>query len=368
MPLHRLQINGLRNLKTVNLQLSPCINLFSGDNGAGKTSVLEAIHILSLGRSFRSHKHKSLIEYGGEKFTLFSRYEANASNVVNLGLERSRQGDLLIRCDGRPLNSVAEMASLLPVQVINSESFLLLEGSPQVRRQFMDWLVFHVEHQFYGVWKRLQLCLKHRNSLLRCDRIDPLQLAVWDAELIPLTEQIHRMRQDTYMKFMQVFPKLVEEFIAIDGLSLVYKPGWDEKLTFTEALAASSERDRRMGATSIGSHRAELKMLIHGLDAADVLSRGQQKLLVCALKIAQGLVFQNHTKRECIYLVDDLPAELDENYRSLLARWLLSMQTQVFVTGVEADVLQSTWSHLATPDVKMFHVEHGDIREIVETL
>jgi DNA replication and repair protein RecF len=362
MPLQKLQINGLRNLKAVDLQLSSHINLFSGANGAGKTSILEAIHILSLGRSFRSHKHKSLIEYGSESFTLFSRFDKSSTESFNLGLLRNRQGDLSMRCDGRNIQSVAEMASLLPVQIINAEAFLLLEGSPQVRRQFMDWLVFHVEHGFYPTWKRLQLCLKQRNSLLRCDRIDPLQLAVWDAELIPLTEKIHEMRHTTFARFMEIFPQLVKEFVAIEGLSLVYKPGWDEKLSFADALTAAHERDKRTGVTSIGSHRAELKLLIHGLDAADVLSRGQQKLLVCALKIAQGLLYQKLLGRECIYLVDDLPAELDEQYRGLLARWLLEMRTQVFVTGVEADILRSTWQAADASEIKMFHVEHGEVR------
>lgn len=363
MSLIKLQINQLRNLTAVDLQLSPSINLFYGANGSGKTSILEAIHILSLGRSFRSHKHKSLIQFEREDFTLFCSLNVLGASA-HLGMSRTRTGELQRRCDGRNVQSTAETAQLLPMQILNADSFLLLEGSPQVRRQFMDWLVFHVEHEFYGVWKRLQACLKQRNSLLRCDRIDPLQLSVWDAELAPLTEQIHRLRLRAFEKFLPVFNDLVKNFVAIDGLQLVYKAGWDTNHPYAEVLLNTRERDLRMGSTQVGSHRAELKLQIHGQDAADLLSRGQQKLLVCALKIAQGLVFQQVCERPCIYLVDDLPAELDTDYRHLLASWLLKMNTQVFVTGVEASTLADTWTSVMAPEIKMFHVEHGSVKPV----
>jgi DNA replication and repair protein RecF len=365
MSLKKLQVNHLRNLTQVDLQLSPHINLFYGINGSGKTSILEAINILSLGRSFRSHKHKTLINYGQSAFTVFGRLIDKNQTDVSLGITRDNQGELTLRADGRNLQSVAEMANLLPVQVINSDSFLLLVGSPQVRRQFMDWLVFHVEHDFFPCWRRLQLCLKQRNSLLRCDRIDPLQLAVWDSELILLTEKIDEYRQAALALFLPTFNALVNEFVAIEGLSLNYRRGWDSKQSYSQVLEANRERDCRVGLTHAGSHRAELKLLIHGQDAADILSRGQQKLLVCAMKIAQGLVFHAHTASRCLYLVDDLPAELDSQSRELLAHWLQKMNTQVFVTGVEAESLLSTWQKHPDLEIKMFHVEHGCVNTVL---
>jgi len=100
---------------------------------------------------------------------------------------------------------------------------------------------------------------------------------------------------------------------------------------------------------------------VDGQNAAEILSRGQQKLLVCALKIAQGYVFSRLTGRKTIYLVDDLPAELDEKHRNLLAHWLETMNTQVFITGVEREILLSTWQNKPHIETKMFHVEQGKV-------
>jgi DNA replication and repair protein RecF len=220
-----------------------------------------------------------------------------------------------------------------------------------------------VEPNFYPAWKALQRCLKHRNSLLRRDRIDPFELASWDKELVELTNRIHEFRRSCIEKFRDCFAGLITEFINIEGVGIRYFQGWDRETPYSEVLHLGFERDRRLGFTQAGSHRADLKITVKGLEASDVLSRGQQKLLVCALKIAQGYVFSQMTGRRCLYLVDDLPAELDEAHRCLLVRWLNAMETQVFVTGVEATSLLSSWRENGQLNLKMFHVEQGCVTE-----
>ncbi len=360
MSLARLRVHHLRNLEAVDIEPSPRVNLIYGHNGSGKTSLLEAINVLALGRSFRSSKHKPLIHHQQAAFTIFGKAIAGESEIP-IGIQRNLQGEVLLKAAGANVSSIAELAMYLPVQVINSDTFLLLEGGPKVRRQFIDWLVFHVEHQFYPLWKSLQRCLKHRNSLLRRDRIDPFELSTWDQELVQLTEQIHLFREQSMAKFAPVFEQLLSEFVALDGLKLSYLRGWDKDTSYAQVLKEGFERDKRLGITQAGSHRAELKITLAGKDAAEILSRGQQKLLVCALKIAQGLVFSQATGRKCVYLVDDLPAELDDQHRQRLTNWLYRMNTQVFITGVERDSLLASW--LDKPDItpKMFHVEHGKV-------
>jgi DNA replication and repair protein RecF len=223
--------------------------------------------------------------------------------------------------------------------------------------------VFHVEPNFFPVWKDLQRCLKHRNSLLRHDRIDLFQLSTWDKELVILTEKIHQYRLACFDKFIASFYQLLNEFISLEGIAISYVCGWDQKKSYAESLADNYERDRRQGFTHTGSHRADLKITVNGQEAAQILSRGQQKLLVCALKIAQGYIFSQLTGRKTIYLVDDLPSELDEKHRDLLAHWLNTMNTQVFITGVEGDTLASTWRKLPEVKCKMFHVEQGIVTE-----
>ncbi len=364
MTLKRLLIQNLRNLEGVDIAPSLQVNLIYGENGSGKTSILEAINLLALGRSFRSHKHKPLINHQQQSFTVFGRVHTDDGSEVPIGISRHLDGDASFKANGVLVPSAADLAAYLPVQVINSDTFLLLEGSPKVRRQFIDWLVFHVEPNFFPAWKAIQRCLKHRNSLLRRDRIGPFELTTWDKELVGLTDIIHDFRTQCMAQFQETFAELLKEFISIDGIALGYYRGWDKDKTYADELSASFERDKRQGFTHLGSHRADLKITVNGLDAAEVLSRGQQKLLVCALKIAQGYVFTRITGRKSIYLVDDLPAELDEKHRALLVHWLDTMGTQVFITGVEPETLASSWRDKTKITPKMFHVEQGRVTEV----
>jgi len=363
MTLKRLLIQNLRNLNSVDIQPSDRVNLIYGENGSGKTSVLEAINVLALGRSFRSHKHKPLISNGQNAFTVFGKVLADDGADVPIGINRQMDGTASFKANGTLVSSAAVLASYLPVQVINSDTFLLLEGSPKVRRQFIDWLVFHVEHKFFQVWKDCQRSLKHRNSLLRRDRIDPFELSTWDQELVLHTEQLHQYRAACFELFKTTFYELLQEFINVDGIAIGYYRGWDKDKTYAEVLNGSFERDHQQGYTHMGSHRADLRITVNGQNAAEILSRGQQKLLVCALKIAQGYVFSRMTGRKTLYLIDDLPAELDEKHRELLTRWLSVMATQVFITGVERQTLLLSWAHQPEMAIKMFHVEHGCVTE-----
>lgn len=362
MSLKRLAVQQFRNLVDVDFVPSDGVNLFFGENGSGKTSVLEAIAVLGLGRSFRSHKHKPLIRHQHSSFTVFGRLHTEGADVP-LGVSRSLIGEASFKANGVLVTSAAALAAYLPLQVINSDTFLLLDGTPNTRRQFIDWLVFHVEPTFFQVWKDVQRCLKHRNSLLRRDRIDRFELSIWDQELVLLTERIHALRDACMRRFFESFFPLLEEILVVEGLKLTYHRGWDGDTSYADALAASYDRDIRQGFTHVGSHRADLRITLNGQGAAEILSRGQQKLLVCALKIAQGYVFSTITGRKCIYLVDDLPAELDEGHRALLVSWLTKMETQVFVTGVEKEPLVDSWKNSSSMDMKLFHVEHGKVSQ-----
>jgi DNA replication and repair protein RecF len=370
MTLKRLLIQDLRNLGAVDIYPSSRINLLYGENGSGKTSVLEAINVLAVGRSFRGHKHRALINKEKNAFVLFGRVATDEGLDLPIGISRHLDGSASFKVKGNSVSSVADLANYLPVQVINSDAFSLLDGAPSVRRQFMDWLVFHVEPSFFQLWKDCQHCLKHRNSLLRRDRMaglktpNRLELASWDQELASLTEQIHQLRHKWINEFKGFFDSLIAEFVAVDGIGIDYFAGWDIQKPYSETLEAVLGRDFQAGYTQAGSNRADLKIRVHSNDAAEILSRGQQKLLVCALKIAQGLVVSHVTGRKTIYLVDDLPAELDELHRNLLAKWLGAMGTQVFITGVDQASLVATWRSMPEIETKLFHVEQGKVQEI----
>ena len=152
MSLRRIMVTAVRNLHPVTLSPSPRINILYGANGSGKTSVLEAVHLLGLARSFRSTRLNPVIQYEQPACTVFGEVELTSGGTSNLGVSRERQGEFTIRIDGQNAKSAAQLAELLPLQLINPDSFRLLEGAPKIRRQFLDWGVFHVEPRFLPAW------------------------------------------------------------------------------------------------------------------------------------------------------------------------------------------------------------------------
>ncbi|GAB1255501.1 DNA replication/repair protein RecF [Aurantivibrio plasticivorans] len=365
MAVHSLQIQNLRNLKGINLSLHPRLNLFYGKNGSGKTSLLESVNVLALGRSFRSYRPKPLINYDSELLTVFGEI-STSGEPHKVGVQKSVKGESVIRVDGSNLSSASALAEYLPVLAIDAHSFEFIEGSAKRRRQLLDWLAFHVEPLFLPAWKALQHCLKQRNSLLRRGRISGSELQPWDLQLASLAEQIHVIRERTF----NTFHEAVSDIPAIlDGVDIEfnYRPGWKVEQGFREVLAESLEQDLQRGYTYYGPHRADIRITANKYPAADVLSRGQQKVLTCRLIVAQGAVFNQLTQRRCVFLIDDLPAELDEVHQALLAKWLMALDVQILITGVDKKPLLTMWTgdkedHQGNSlDAQVFHVEHGQI-------
>lgn len=361
MTIRQLSATGVRNLAPVALTPSPRINLIHGRNGSGKTSFLEAIHFLALARSFRSTRIQPMIRQDQEQALVFARVTSRNGEELAIGVSRNRQAEIQIRINGENIRSMAELARHLPLQLINPESFRLLEGAPKIRRQFLDWGVFHVEHLFMHGWQRLQHSLKQRNSLLRHAIIDDQSLQAWNLEFCSASEQIDLLRQDYIRRLKPAFTHTLAELVEIPGLSLSYYRGWDKDKPLQQVLAGSIQRDRQLGYTQAGPQRADLRLRIGQHNALDLLSRGQQKLVVCALKIAQGHLLAESMGQQCIYLVDDLGAELDPQHRKALCHLLDQLDCQVFITGTDPDSLNHDWRK-ETP-VSMFHVEHGHIKE-----
>ena len=360
MALGRLDITAVRNLASVSVDSLETINVFHGKNGSGKTSVLESVFLLGMTRSFRGGQIKTLIAQGEEQCTVYGEVQRDQGTAIGLGVSRDRDGGLQAKIGGEPVSAASELAEQLPLQVINAESFNLLTGSPSDRRQFLDWGVFHVEHGFYRSWQRFQRALKQRNALLRHGRIDTSDLAAWDRDLCKYGGRVDEYRSRYFQSLEPVFQNLVKRLSPdLDGLELRYRRGWDKSLTLEESLAGALQSDLQQGFTHSGPQRADIKVSIGGLGAGDVLSRGQQKLVVCALKLAQGQLLTETRRFACIYLVDDLPSELDRDHTRLVAEVLGELQTQVFITCVDDNELTDVWS--GKGQLAMFHVEHGAV-------
>lgn len=356
MTLARLALRGLRNLADLDFELSPRINLICGANGSGKTSLLEGVHLLSLARSFRTQQPRHYIAQGQRQLQLYGKVVAQ-NRDISLGLERSLDLGLRVRVDGRDLRGAAELARLLPLQIINADTFQLLSGRPEVRRQFMDWGSFHARPGFLGLWQGVRRCLRQRNSLLKHGRMDASVRAAWDLELVRQAEALDQARAAYVEALKPRFAAFLAELAPLDDLSLDYHRGWDVRRCLDELLEEGLARDCEQGFTLAGPQRADLRLRFKGAPAVERLSRGQQKLVVSALKLAQGDLMQAQTGRRCLYLVDDLPAELDAAHRQRLCGLLETLNTQVLVTSTQAGSFEGCW--LPDTGVSHFYLEAG---------
>lgn len=365
--LQSLNIQGLRNISSAEFPQLSRFNVFYGANGAGKTTILEAIHLLGLGRSFRGAKHKPLINYDKDEFVVYGELssataiDTDLRSAVAMGIRRHRDGSGEIKVRAQRARSAAELAALLPLQVVNAETFQLVLGAPVLRRQFLDWGVFHVEHRFLEQWRRLQRCLKQRNSLLRRGKISTLELQPWDEELSQLAVSVTAYRNAYFKAWL---PELLAKMERLwpEGKDLVFTfhPGWDDKkYEFGELLQHQLPRDKEQGYTAYGPHRADMKIRLNGLPVADVLSRGQLKLLSASMRLAQAAVLQSAQAKQCIFLVDDLPSELDEQRRSSFCDLLSELGSQVFVTSIDRHGMAN--AGFDQQELSVFHVEHGAV-------
>lgn len=368
--LTQLQIHHIRNLEQVTLQELARINIFFGANGSGKTSILESVHMLGMARSFRQGAIRTLVQHGQRDCTVYGMTAlADSARRMPVAVQRAVSGEVQIRLGGQSVRSVAELLEHLPLQVLNAASFELLTGAPAARRQFLNWGVFHVEQRFFAEWQRFQRCLKQRNKLLRHGKLDHSELAVWTRDLATSGERIHEFRLEYFQALAPRFRAMMEQLApSLEGLELRYRKGWEKSLSFSEALDASVQADMDQGYTHTGPQRADIKVTVSGYAAAETLSRGQQKLVVCGLKLAQGQLMSQVSQGSCIYLVDDLPAELDTRHCGLVCDALAELGAQVFITCVAEADLESMWPAALKP--ALFHVERGavvDLRDSEDT-
>lgn len=360
MRIERLAIQGVRNLHSVGINPAPFMNLFYGDNASGKTSLLEALYILSCGKSFRTSQLAHVVQRGSAGFSIagFLRGEEDLSSVT-LGVEL-RHRRLKMRAGTQTLRSMAQLASHLPVVVIHQESPRLLTEGPRLRRQYLNWGLFHVEQSFHSAWQTFMRCLKQRNRALQ-ERAPLNDVRAWEETLSESAGIIHGLRQRFLEELLPVLRGYVQTLLPRLGeLEIEYRPGWQAQSSLKESLETEIFQDQARGFTQSGPHRADLVMKIDGINARERVSRGQQKLLVCALYLAQAAVYKRRNGKPCVLLVDDVTAELDSRHRDLLLALLRELEVQVFFTataplpGDAQDMIE-----------KMFHVKHGQVLEVV---
>jgi DNA replication and repair protein RecF len=339
MTLRRVQASNFRCLEFAELEFDPQFTLISGPNASGKTSLLEAIYVLGRGRSFRTRRLDKLIRSGAAQFTVFGEVDF-AQRRVALGVEGSAEG-MRAKMAGERVASLAELAAVLPVQIIDPEVHRLIEEGPSQRRRFLDWGVFHVEHAFVRQWQNYQQVLRQRNSALK-SRQPRLVVSAWDGELLRLGGWIDAARSHYVSQLLVSAREIARGLLGME-LDLSYRSGWARDMSFEAALKDSWVQDQESGSTLVGPQRAELAIRLDGVAVKDRISRGQQKLLAASLLMAQISLFPRDSDVCPTLLLDDPAAELDSERLHRLILEVSRRSVQLIVTSLSAqfDVLGS---------------------------
>ncbi len=358
MTLLRLDIYAVRNIIKESIIPSPAINFFYGENGSGKSAIIEAIFILGRAKSFRSTSIKSVITISEKQLVVSAQTQQPNSMTMHLGVQLDSK-NICCHINHQTTQKRSDLAYALPLQIIHPKSFELLDAGPQLRREYLDWGVFHDDEGFLMNWRNFKKALLQRNALLKSKYVSHID--VWNKELVYYGTIVNNYREQYLQKLKPVFLDILAHFIKIDGIELKLLSGWDISKDFDAVLVENLDNDLRYGFTQNGPHRGDFHLLVNNRLAKDFVSRGQLKLLVISLKLAQMQLLTNvHNIMGC-FLIDDFAAELDVDNRTKLLDYLSKMECQVFITATE----QSDFGDLnPIINYKMFHVEHGNIKQV----
>lgn len=328
MSIAELNLQGLRNLSSSKFVLHPHLNLIYGANGSGKTSFLEAFYLLSSGHSFRTREILPLITHGQNSLTVFARMD----DEQTVSVQKNLNGPTLVRLNQQPCYSCSDLARFLPCQVFHHDLFQVIEAGPSVRRAMLDWGLFHVEPSYHGLWKNYRHVLKQRNALLR-QAAPRSHFIPWDQQLFELAMALEALRSDYFQAWNVLFQQILAQLY--DGVcELSYFKGWDKRgsgSSLLTILADQFDQDLQRQYTYSGAHQADVYFLQESGKAKLSLSRGQQKIVLIALKLAQVALL----KRPCLYLFDDLTAELDAVHLDRLIQFLTKINGQFIVTALD---------------------------------
>ena len=350
-------LKGLRNLKDCSLSFSSSANFILGPNGAGKTALIEGIYLMSRGRSFRGGSVNALINNDSDSMSMGIKVETESGGSRALLGKKNREGRLLLSLDGLECKSFEDVGRLLPVQLIlPNESDLVFFG-PEIRRSFLDWGLFHVEQSYLALARDYRRTLKQRNAWLKegVGSVDP-----WLNGLAVLGAEINALRGAYVEQLAFVLGDLIKVFSGVDVASLEYWGGGygADSEEAVELLSEAEIKDKRAGATSLGPHRADMKIYVSGKPAKLYCSRGQAKLVSLCLAFSQADNLQSRRQINSILLIDDIGAELDRHNLLQSLELIKSMNMQAFITASNASFLPSNSQGFVEQSV--FHVEHGD--------
>ena len=339
MIVKQLVLRNFRNYGYLDLEFEKGINLITGINGSGKTNIVEAIHFLSLARSFRSDQTSDLIMNTRQFATIEALVELSSSErkIEALLTPSSKK----ITANGKPIKKISELASLINVTVFVPKDALMFIGAPLIRRNYLDINLSKKSPIYLENLMIYEKLLKERNALLKAEQINLVQLDVVTKQIVDVSKIIVNYRLAYVAQINAVLSKIVNAIAGEDrSAQIVYEPFVDLSNDFvscaTRAYEKNLDSDIKRKMTQIGVHREDFKLLLDGDDISAKGSQGENRLCAIALKLAPYFLIEDKELRPIVVL-DDVLSELDNNHQNRLINFLKKFE-QVFITSTNKDI------------------------------
>jgi len=364
MYLERLSVINFKNYQEAELAFSAGVNAFLGNNGAGKTNLLDAIHYLSLCKSYFNPIDSQQIKQGADFFIITGQFNKNGSDeAVACSVKRNQKKQF--KRNKKDYQRLADHIGLLPLVMVSPYDIsIIIEGSEE-RRRFIDNVISQTDNQYLDELIAYNKVLAQRNAFLKqiadTGRYDPHLLEVIDDQLIASGTRIFEKRRAFMNAFTPVFNKHYR-FLSDDAeqVELVYE---SQLLNddFENLLKRTVEKDRALERTTAGIHRDELQFAVHGMPMKKFGSQGQQKSFLIALKLAQYSFLDQQKGFKPLLLLDDIFDKLDDNRVTKLMQMVSNNDFgQVFITDTSSTRVSSIFSQMNVP-IRIFNVKGGEI-------
>ena len=344
MPLQRLHLQNFRLFKDKTFIFSDGINLILGENGSGKTTVLESLNVLLTGNSFRAKETKECI-HADKEF-----YNVSAKGIIkgkkfSLVIENSHNKRLFSK---RTLGELpVRKGELYCLQVVLAKNLKMIDGEPDIRREFFNDLMFHVKPETKKLNNAYQKALKQRNRSLK-NKLSSSEVFLWSKELSALGLKLSLEQYNFFKVFKEHTLKTIEKNIS-DGsfsylkkLNVTFSKGWERAKKLDQSLQESIERDKALGYTTKGPHRMDFTFTVENKKASSNLSRGQLKILILLVFLSSITFIKDLIDSEILLMIDDLGSELDLNNLKSIVTKILESENQIILTGIESEEMHES--------------------------
>ena len=340
MYIKSLTLKNFRNYEEQTLSFDETTNVFCGNNAQGKTNLLEALYLFSMGKSFRTNQDSDLIRFGDSFTKAELRFcDRNREHTLEIIILRDKKKQ--IKINGLTISRLSELIGHLNVVLFYPEELGLVKEGPYIRRRFMDVAISQLRPAYYHALGRYQRVVEQRNKLIKKIRMSSGNsgaetMFVWNEKLVDFGMELMQYRE-TFMKRLNKLAQKAHFEASGETLIVSYKPRFESREAFLEKLQTSFERELEQGYTLYGPHREDFEILIDDKEAKVFGSQGQQRSAVLSLKLAQADLLHEEYGEYPVLLLDDIMSELDQTRRSYLAGKI--PDKQVFITCTELDTL-----------------------------